>query len=73
MGAYSITIQGIGPHHNCGRETDADRLASELVARLKASGHSVYSALFYVGMAEDLISWEKPKDDERDHKSKVTP
>jgi hypothetical protein len=48
MGRYRITIDGVGCHHNHGRTdiVDADVVAAEAVAKLKAGGHSLEAARF---------------------------
>ena len=53
---YVIIIQGDGQHHSPSEneEDDANRLARELVKRLKASGHRIISSAFVHGGSEIL-------------------
>lgn len=44
MGAYTLTLHGIGKHHN-GTPGDADAVAKEIVAHLERNGHKIHSAV----------------------------
>jgi hypothetical protein len=46
MGYWSIVIEGIGAHHNPDFAGDANRLADDLVLRLKAAGADIKRAAF---------------------------
>ena len=54
MGNWAIVVHGVGQHHNRLDERDANRMAAKFVADLKAAGHSVVSATFTHGGADDL-------------------
>ncbi len=70
MGHYLIEIEGFGAHHNVAYEGDADRIAAELVARLKAKGHNVARADFVsLGSIDDLLV--QPKEEAEDGKAQA--
>jgi hypothetical protein len=46
MGTWAIKINGCGAHDNKDFEGDADRLAADFVALLKAHGQKIDSAVF---------------------------
>jgi len=54
MGNWHISIEGQGAHHNADYEQDANRMAHEFVAKLRAAGHVVTRATFTHGGAEQL-------------------
>jgi len=62
MGNWSISIEGIGCHHNDDAE-DADRIARETVAKLKEVGHNISRATFTSGISEDLQPTEEKTDE----------
>lgn len=45
LGAYKITIRGVGPHHNH-HPKDANRIANRLVNELRFGGHEIVETLF---------------------------
>lgn len=55
MGSWNATVVGQGVHHNHlegeppGIPEDADRLFDEFVAKLRASGHTIFHASFTYG------------------------
>lgn len=51
MGNYTITIRGVGPHHN-GQHFDAEQVAAKAVDALKAAGHSIIGAEMTYGGVE---------------------
>jgi hypothetical protein len=58
MGNWNISINGVGCHHNKKLESDANRMAAEFVAKLKAAGHSVSHASFTHGGEDNVLSPE---------------
>lgn len=54
MGNWDISIQGVGTHHNPGREEDAEKMAKKFVEELRKAGHHVTHARFTYGGAEDI-------------------
>ncbi len=54
MGNWNITIRGIGSHHNRKHLEDANRMAAQFVADLKAAGHTVVAASFTYGGEDDI-------------------
>jgi hypothetical protein len=60
MGNWNINIQGVGCHHNTGRDedwrkqNDADIQFKEFVESLRKAGHCIQSATFTFGSAEIL-------------------
>lgn len=56
MGNWTITIHGVGSHHNPEVPTDANRMTAKFVDELKAAGHNVEGASFTHGGREDLLS-----------------
>lgn len=56
MGNWTITIHGVGAHHNEDYDKDANRMAAEFADKLKAAGHSVEHVSFTSGSREDLLS-----------------
>ena len=68
MGTYTIVVQGTGAHHNKeNRTTDADKLAEDFVAELKAKGHHVHHASITHGGHEHL----KGADEDNSHDEKA--
>lgn len=55
MGNWTITIQGVGTHHNKNLAEDADRMAAKFVEDLKDKGHVVTAASITSGR-EDVIT-----------------
>ena len=55
MERWSLTISGTGSHH-AGSDGDADRLAAEFVAMLRARGHTVESAKLAAAGAEHDVA-----------------
>ena len=53
LGSWHISIQGTGPHHHK-NYTDADRIAQELLDKLKDSGQTIVEASFTYGGALNL-------------------
>lgn len=53
MGDWTITIHGMGAHHN-GKECDADYLAQELVHELRRQGQQIKDAKFTFGGCKEL-------------------
>lgn len=51
MGNWTITIAGVGPHHN-GRPFDADQLARRTHEMFQVAGHSIEETRFTYGGAE---------------------
>lgn len=62
MGQWTIVVEGVGAHHNRA-EHDADWMAREFVAKLKAKGHSITHASVTHSGREDITSTpaEPPK------------
>ena len=59
MGNWHISIKGVGSHHNDNDEADADRIAKEAVAKLKAAGHTLDKATFtHGGWEAEELDWE---------------
>ena len=57
MSDWTITIHGIGRHHNPDARSDANRMAAKFADDLKAAGHTVEHASFTTTIArEDLLS-----------------
>lgn len=52
---WSITIQGIGAHHNAENEHDADKMAREFVRALVKAGHRLGHATFTYGANDQLL------------------
>lgn len=48
MGNYSITIEGVGSHDN-GKSYDAEQMATDLVEKLRAAGHTITHTSFVCG------------------------
>lgn len=59
MGDWNITIKGVGAHHNKDYDKDANKMAADFVARLKAAGHAVTHASFTHGGADDISDPDK--------------
>lgn len=60
MGDWHISIKGVGVHHNAKRgldvPDDADRMAREFVAKLKAARHVIHEATITTyGETESLV------------------
>lgn len=55
MGNWSITIEGIGAHHNKDNPGDIDKLAKEFVHKLQQHQRIIHATLTY-GSAEPLRS-----------------
>lgn len=56
MGYWTITIKGMGAHHNRDYyEADANRMAAEFVHQLRARGHTVASADFEHGFSRENL------------------
>lgn len=56
MGNWSISIQGLGVHHNDSCPQDADKLVNKFMAELIAGGHIIESAHFTFGGRENLLA-----------------
>jgi hypothetical protein len=58
MGQYTIVITGTGPHHNAPHQhlIDADKIAKDAIAALKAGGHQVVHAAITVGFTDPLAA-----------------
>lgn len=56
MGNWTITIHGIGCHHNEDLASDANCMAAQFTDKLKAAGHNIEHASFTHGGREDLLS-----------------
>lgn len=54
MGCWTITIQGIGAHHNVDNEGDANKITEKFVKELVLAGHNVQSASFTHGGRDEL-------------------
>lgn len=54
MGNWNISIKGVGVHHNKSYPDDANRIAAECVAKLRAAGHSIASATITYGGDDNL-------------------
>lgn len=54
MGQWNISINGTGAHHNKLIAIDANRLAAELVQKLRDAGHAVTGATFTHGVTDDI-------------------
>ena len=65
MGNWSITIQGVGYHHNKTEPKDANRLARKFIQELLAAGHRVERADFTHGAKEDLVDLTQAHEDDR--------
>ncbi len=65
MGNWSITIQGVGAHHNKEYEKDANRLARQFVNKLTAMGHIIERADFTHGGKEDLLDEKQAHPDDQ--------
>ncbi len=46
MGQYTITIKGLGAHHNKDNKGDAEKMAFQFVHDLKEAGHNISEATF---------------------------
>lgn len=55
MGTWTIQIKGCGPHDNKDFEGDADKLAKDFVALIKAHGHRLDSAYFNLTDGYDCV------------------
>jgi len=55
MGDWSVTIRGVGPHHNQ-QPTDVEQIAAKAIVQLKEAGHNVVSATVITGSEIDLGS-----------------
>lgn len=66
MGNWSITIQGVGAHHNKAHEGDANRMARKFVRELKLAGHTIERADFTHGAKEDLLNEAQAHEDDRE-------
>ena len=54
MGPWTISIHGVGCHHNPDLPSDANRMAAEFVKALRAAGHSVTAATITFGGEDNL-------------------
>jgi hypothetical protein len=54
MGNWNISINGVGAHHNKRFKKDVNRMTAQFVQALKDAGHSVTSATFTHGGADDV-------------------
>lgn len=55
MGNWNINIQGVGCHHNTNHETDADKIAQDLVDKLVEAGQHIENATFTSGGKTQLV------------------
>jgi hypothetical protein len=55
VGNWNINVQGVGAHHNADYHQDANRMASQFVQALIDAGHTVQSATFTSGSADNLL------------------
>lgn len=53
MGYYTITIKGLGCHHNEDNKVDADKMTFQFAHDLKNAGHEISEALFTYNYSED--------------------
>lgn len=54
MGNWTITIRGVGAHHNERNPNDPNRMAASFVQQLVDAGHTVRSAHFAHSGEDDL-------------------
>jgi hypothetical protein len=59
MGNWNITVQGTGCHHNPSLAYDANKMAAEFVQKLRDAGHTITSATFTHGGADDVSDGQK--------------
>ncbi len=55
MGHFTITIKGLGAHHNKDNKADADKMAFTFVHNLKHAGHTLSEASFLSNYQEDNL------------------
>ncbi len=55
MGNYTITIKGLGAHHNKDNKADADKMAFQFIHELREAGHSLSEASFLYSYKEDNL------------------
>ena len=59
MGSWSITVRGVGSHHNTGNPHDANRMAAHFVRALRDAGHQVTGATFTFGAEDEITKAER--------------
>lgn len=59
MDRWTLVISGGGAHHS-GSPTDIDALASEFLAKLKASGHMAFASMTAAGMSFEIAEPKAP-------------
>ena len=57
MGDWTITIRGIGAHHNPNNPSDADRMARLFTKALRDAGHTITEAGFTYG-GHDMLNMQ---------------
>src|SRR3954469_1743548 len=60
MGYWTIVIEGSGAHHNPDHVFDANRMADDLVIKLRSAGHDIKRAAFLYDYAAGSAGQKLP-------------